>query len=72
MKTMNTALEALEANHGQMRDWFEHMHRHPELSMQEQRTATYLADIVRQWEYEVETGIGKYGIVASMTVGDSK
>ena len=72
MKTMNTALEALEANHGQMRDWFEHMHRHPELSMQEQRTATYIADIVRQWEYEVETGIGKYGIVASMTVGDSK
>ncbi|HEX6051805.1 MAG TPA: M20 aminoacylase family protein [Gemmatimonadaceae bacterium] len=72
MKTMNTLLEALAADHGQMKDWFEHMHRHPELSMREQRTASYIADIVRQWGYEVETGIGKYGIVASMTVGNSR
>ena len=47
------------------------MHRHPELSMQEQETAQYIADIVGQWGYEVETGIGTHGIVASMTVGDS-
>ena len=72
MKTMNSVLEALEADHDQMKDWFEHMHRHPELSMREQRTASYIADIVRQWGYEVETGIGKYGIVASMTVGNSR
>src|SRR4029079_4705168 len=71
MKTMNTLLEALEADQSQMTDWFEHMHRHPELSMQEQHTAAYIADIVRQWGYEVETGIGKYGIVASLRVGQS-
>jgi hippurate hydrolase len=71
MKTMNTMLEVLQADHSQMTGWFEHMHRHPELSMQEQNTAEYIADIVRPWGYEVETGIGKYGIVASLTVGDS-
>jgi hippurate hydrolase len=71
MKTMQTPLEALEADQEQMKGWFEHMHRHPELSMHEQRTAAYIADIVRQWGYEVETGIGKHGIVASMTVGNS-
>ena len=71
MKTVNTVLEALEADHGQMKEWFEHMHRNPELSMQEQETANYIADTVRQWGYEVETGIGKHGIVASMTVGES-
>ncbi len=53
-----------------MTEWFEHMHRHPELSMQEANTAKYIADTVSQWGYDVETGIGEHGIVASMTVGD--
>lgn len=61
----------MHENHQQMKEWFEHMHRNPELSMQEENTAEYIADILRQWDYEVETGIGKYGIVASLTVGDS-
>jgi hippurate hydrolase len=68
---MNTALETLEANQGEMKEWFEHMHRNPELSMQEHETARYIAGIVSQCGYDVETGIGKHGIVASMTVGDS-
>ena len=70
MKTMNTLLEALEADRAQMTEWFEHMHRNPELSMQEQETAEYIASAVRRCGYDVETGIGKHGIVASMTVGD--
>ena len=68
---VNAALEALEADHGQINEWFEHLHRHPELSMREQNTATYIERTVRQWGYHVETGIGRYGIVASMTVGSS-
>jgi hippurate hydrolase len=67
---MSTIPEALEAAHGETTAWFEHLHRHPELSMQEQETAAYIAGLVRQWGYEVETGVGKHGIVASMTVGD--
>ena len=70
MKTMNTLLEALEADRAQMKEWFEHMHRNPELSMQEQETAEYIASAVRRCGYDVESGIGKHGIVASMTVGD--
>ena len=66
---MGTILEALKADHDAMREWFEHMHRTPELSMQEHKTARYIADIVGQWGYEVEVGIGKHGIVASMTAG---
>ena len=71
MKTMNTTLDALEADRAQMQEWFEHLHRHPELSMKEHETARYIAEIVRQWGYDVQTGIGTYGIVASMTVGGS-
>lgn len=68
---MKTMLKALQDDRDQMTEWFEHMHRNPELSMQEENTAKYISDIVGQWGYEVETGIGKHGIVASMTVGDS-
>ncbi len=68
---MSSILDGLRAGHDQMKEWFEHMHRAPELSMQEQETAAYIAGIVRQWGYDVETGIGKHGIVASMTVGTS-
>lgn len=71
MSSMSTILEALEADHDRMKAWFEHLHRHPELSMREQETATYIANVVRQWGYDVETGVGKHGIVASMAVGDS-
>ena len=67
---MRTILETLRANDAEMKTWFEHMHRNPELSMREQETAKYIAGLVRQWGYEVETGIGKHGIVASMTVGN--
>ena len=67
---MRTILETLRANDGEMKTWFEHMHRNPELSMREQETAKYIAGLVGQWGYEVETGIGKHGIVASMTVGN--
>ena len=68
---MNTILKALEADRDQMTEWFEHMHRNPELSMREEKTARYIADTVKGWGYDVEEGIGKYGIVASMTVGES-
>src|SRR5690242_2407163 len=68
---MTGIISALEAERPLTEQWFEHMHRHPELSMQEQHTAAYLADRVREWGYEVETGIGKHGIVASMKVGGS-
>ena len=68
---MADIVDALRAERSQMEEWFEHMHRHPELSMQEAATAQYIARLVGQWGYEVETGIGRHGIVASLTVGDS-
>ncbi|NLN27935.1 MAG: amidohydrolase [Firmicutes bacterium] len=67
---MNKILEAMQANRSQIEEWFEHMHRNPELSMQEEKTAEYIAGLVRGWGYDVATGVGKYGVVASLTVGD--
>ena len=68
---MNPILASLEADAARIRGWFEHLHRHPELSMRERETARYIARVVGEWGYDVETGIGTHGIVASMTAGSS-
>lgn len=64
-------LGALEADRGLIDEWFEHLHRNPELSAKEAETERYIADLLRSWGYEVETGVGGHGVVASMTVGES-
>lgn len=69
---MNHIVTDLEADFDLMKGWFDHMHRTPELAMQEEKTAKYIADTLRSFgEYEVETGVGKYGIVASLKLGTS-
>ncbi|MBM7454898.1 hippurate hydrolase [Oceanisphaera litoralis] len=68
---MNAIIKQLEQNKGQLSEWFEHIHSHPELSMQEANTAKYIEETLRSFgEYEVEAGVGKYGIVATLKVGD--
>lgn len=47
-----------------------HLHQHPELSNVEQQTAALVADKLRQWGYQVTTGIGGYGVVGTLQVGD--
>lgn len=69
---MNDIVKKLTTDFDLMKGWFEHLHRNPELSMQEAKSAQYIADILRSFgEYEVETGVGELGIVASLKVGDS-
>lgn len=47
------------------------MHCNPELSMQEEKSAKYIADTLRSLgEYDIETGLGEY-VVASLKVGHS-
>src|SRR5512141_1412529 len=46
------------------------LHAHPELSMQESRTAGIAAERLRAAGYEVTTGIGKTGVVGLLRNGD--
>ncbi len=41
-----------------------HLHQHPELSFQEKETAEYVAQFLESEGFEIEKGIGGYGIVA--------
>ncbi|HJT81893.1 MAG TPA: M20 family metallopeptidase [Chthoniobacterales bacterium] len=46
------------------------IHSHPELSMQEKRTAGIAAERLREAGYDVTTGIGKTGVVGLLRNGD--
>ncbi len=49
---------------------YKDVHSHPELSMQETRTAGLAAERLRTAGYEVTTGIGKTGVVGVLRNGD--
>ena len=49
---------------------YKDIHSHPELSMQEKRTAGIAADHLRAAGYEVTTGVGKTGVVGVLRNGD--
>lgn len=49
---------------------YKDVHSHPELSMQETRTAALAADRLRASGYEVTTGIGKTGVVGLLRNGE--
>src|SRR5215472_9526091 len=49
---------------------YKDVHAHPELSMQESRTAGLAADRLRVAGYEVTTGVGKTGVVGLLRNGD--
>jgi hippurate hydrolase len=69
---MNAFVKEFEGRLETIRGWRHHLHKHPELSFEEANTARYIADLVKTWGYEVAEGIGKYGVVASLTAGSSK
>lgn len=50
-------------------EWRRDIHMHPELSFQEFRTANLVATTLREMGIEVETGVGKTGVVARIGEG---
>ncbi|MCK3685098.1 M20 aminoacylase family protein [Maribellus sp. YY47] len=66
-------LSATKALHGEMKSWMGHMHQTPEVSMQEKNTSQFIAGVLKTFgAYEIVEGVGKYGIVASLKVGDGQ
>lgn len=63
LKNLDRLLPDLEA-------LYKDLHAHPELSMQETRTAGVAADRLRVAGYEVTTGVGKTGVVGLLRNGD--
>ncbi|RYF86119.1 MAG: amidohydrolase [Chitinophagaceae bacterium] len=70
---MNTTiLEGTKALHGSMKEWMDQLHQYPELALEETKTSLFIAEKLKSFGFEVAEGIGKTGVVASMTMGDNK
>ncbi len=54
----------------ELEEIYKDIHRNPELSMQEFRTAKIAADYIAKYQYDVSTGIGVTGVVGIMKNGD--
>jgi amidohydrolase len=50
-------------------DLYKDLHRHPELSFQEEKTAARMADELRQAGAKVTTGVGRHGVVGVIENG---
>ena len=66
---MTTLVNEFKGRLETIKGWRHHLHKHPELSLEESKTATYIAGLLRSWGYEVVEGIGGFGIVASLSAG---
>jgi hippurate hydrolase len=54
----------------ELEEMYKDIHKNPELSMQEFRTAKIVADYLTKYQYEVSTGIGVTGVVGLMKNGE--
>src|SRR5437588_8589002 len=63
LKSLDRLIPDLEA-------LYKDLHAHPELSMEETRTAGLAADRLRSAGYEVTTGVGKTGVVGLLRNGE--
>jgi amidohydrolase len=61
--------QQIDAIYPQMRVLYEDLHRNPELSLHEEKTAAKIADQLRKLGYDVTTGVGKTGVVGVLKNG---
>ncbi len=54
-----------------LQTWRRHLHAHPELSLEEQRTAAFVSECLTGLGIPHETGIGGHGVVATLSRGQS-
>lgn len=50
-------------------EWRRHLHQHPELSNREVETAKFVADTLRSFGLEPQTGVARHGVVATLKGG---
>lgn len=51
---------------------FHYLHENPAVAFEEHLAADYIAGKLSEWGYDVETGIGKTGVVGRLKVGNGK
>src|SRR4051795_192839 len=66
----SSALAGLDGIMAELEDLYRDVHQHPELSMQEHRTASRAAERLQAAGYDVTSGLGGTGVVGVLSNGD--
>lgn len=56
----------------QLIEWRHYLHQNPEAAFDEINTASFVAKKLKEMGIEVQTGIGKTGVVGTLKIGDGK
>jgi hippurate hydrolase len=64
-------IDDLDADAGFLAQTRRHLHRHPELSFEEEATAELVAQRLQGWGWEVTRGVGGHGVVGTLRVPGS-
>ena len=67
-----TTPELLAPLHAEMTSWRRDIHAHPELGFAESRTAQFVANRLESFGLEVQRGVGRTGVVASLRAGSGR
>ncbi len=68
-KSASSVLSGLEPLLPELEAFYKDLHAHPELSMQETRTAQVAAERLRKAGYQVTSGVGKTGVIGLLENG---
>ena len=49
--------------------WRHHLHEYPEAAFEEEKTAAFVAERLKEFGFDVATGVGRTGVVGTMTCG---
>jgi amidohydrolase len=67
---MPTIKEHIEQYTGELKQWRQDIHAHPELGFEENRTADFVAQKLQEFGVQVHRNIGKTGLVGVLRVGN--
>jgi len=66
-----TIYKDIKSMHAEMREWRQHFHQFPETAYEETNTSAFISSQLKSWGLDVHEGLGKTGVVASLSCGDS-
>src|SRR3954465_6433339 len=64
-----STIDRMRRYHGELTEIRHDLHRHPELGLEEHRTAEIVARLLESWGIEVHRGVGKTGVVGVLRSG---
>ena len=67
-----TIANEIQQLHADMRQWRQHLHQCPETAFEETQTAQFIADKLTSFGLDVHQGLGKTGVVATISAGNSE